>query len=162
MNVKLIAIAALGKSRQIGLNNDLPWSLPDEYQHFLETVKGQHVIIGRKNFDSHDGDVTGTFPLILTRSPDYKPPCGKSFTSLKEILTYAGENSIGTLYIIGGAEIYRLSLPFLSEFLWSEVDYDGPADAFFPEFLNYPWKTMAEEKHPGWTMRRLVKSPENI
>lgn len=162
MNVKLIAIAALGKSRQIGLKNDLPWSLPDEYQHFQETVRGQHVIIGRKNFDSHDGDVTGTFPLILSRSPEYKPACGLAFTNLKDILSYGQEKGIEKMYVIGGAEIYRLTLPFLSEFLWSEVDYDGAADAFFPEFQNYPWKKMAEEEHPGWTMRRLVKSPENI
>lgn len=162
MNVKLIAIAALGKSRQIGLNNDLPWSLPEEYRYFQETVRGQHVLIGRKNFDSHEGDVAGTYPLILSRNADYQPLCGKAFTSLKEVITYADEIAISKLYVIGGAEIYGLTLPFLSEFLWSEVEYDGPADAYFPEFTNFPWKVANEEKHPEWTMRRLVKSPENI
>ncbi len=161
MNVKLIAIAALGKSRQIGLKNDLPWSLPEEYQHFQKTVQGQYVIIGRKNFDSHEGDVTGTFPLILSRSPDYRPVCGKAFTTLEDIFLYARDKKIENIYVIGGAEIYRLTLPFLTEFLWSEVDYDGPADAFFPEFQNYPWKIASEEKQNGWTMRRLVKTPES-
>ena len=162
MNVKLIAIAALGKSRQIGLKNELPWSLPDEYKHFQETVKGQHVLIGRKNFESHNGDVTGTYPLVLTRDQDYQPANGKAFATLKEAMIWAEENKIKLLYVMGGAEIYRLTLPFLSEFLWSEVEYDGQADAFFPEFKQLPWKTLTEEKHPGWTMRRLVKSPENI
>ena len=162
MNVKLIAIAALGKSLQIGLKNDLPWNLPDEYQYYQQTVQGQYVIIGRKNFDSHKGDVKGTFPLILSRSPDYQPASGKAFTTLEGLLSYAKENKIEILYVIGGADIYRLTLPFLSEFLWSEVDYDGPADTFFPEFKNYPWKVMKEEKHHGWIMRKLVKTPENI
>ncbi len=162
MNVKLIAIAALGKSRQIGLNNDLPWSLPDEYQYFQDTVKNQHVLIGRKNFDSHDGDVTGTTPLILTRDKDYQPENGLAFTTLKDVIAYADAEKIENLYVIGGAEIYRLTLPFLSEFLWSEVDYDGEADAWFPEFKAFPWSVQAEEKHPGWILRKMVKSPEKL
>lgn len=162
MNVKLIAIAALGKSRQIGLLNELPWSLPDEYQHFQDTVRNQHVLIGRKNFESHNSDVTGAFPLVLTRDMNFTPASGKAFTTLKDAVTWAGENQIKVLFVMGGAEIYRLTLPFLSEFLWSEVDYDGAADAWFPEFKHLPWKTLAEEMHPGWIMRRLVKSPENI
>ena len=85
-----------------------------------------------------------------------------AFTTLQDAVTYAEKNNIKLLYVIGGAEIYRLTMPFLSEFLWSEVEYDGEADAWFPEFKNFPWKTLKEEKHHNWTMRRLVKSPENI
>ncbi|MES2528883.1 MAG: dihydrofolate reductase [Bdellovibrionota bacterium] len=162
MKVKLIAIAALGKSRQIGLKNDLPWSLPDEYQHFQDTVENQYVLIGRKNFESHDGDVKGTTPLILTRDKNYHPGKGKAFSTLKEVIDYAESEQIQKLFVIGGAEIYRLTLPFLSEFLWTEVDYDGEADAWFPEFKEFAWTILAEEKHPGWILRKMVKSPQKI
>lgn len=162
MNVKLIAIAALGKRRQIGIRGSLPWSLPEEYRQFQETVRNHHVLIGRKNFESHAGDVEGTTPLVLTRNPDFKTDKGIVVTTLKEAMDYARENQIEKIYVIGGAEIYRLTLPFLSEFLWSEVDYDGPADAWFPEFLSLPWKEESVEKHERWTLRRLVKTPERL
>lgn len=162
MKVKLIAIAALGKNRQIGLKDDLPWSIPDEYRHFLETVRGHHVLVGRKNFESHQGDVEGAIPLILTRNKDYKSTKGEVFQTIKDVGQYADENGIKEIYVIGGAEIYALSLPFLSEFLWSEVHYEGPADAWFPEFLHHPWEQVSEEKHSSWTFRRLVKTPEKI
>lgn len=162
MNVKLIAIAALGKNREIGLKSDLPWSIPDEYRHFRDTVKGQHVLIGRKNFETHDGDIDHTTPYILTRNKDYKSPAGHTVTSIKEAIALASQNGAETLYVIGGAEIYQLSLPYLSEFLWSEVDYNGEADAFFPEFLQYPWKTLEEIRHDRWTFRRLVKTPQTL
>lgn len=162
MKVKLIAIAALGKNRQIGLRNELPWSIPDEYRHFQETVRGNHVLIGRKNFELHSGDIVGTTPLILTRNRNYKSSRGKVFQTLREVTEYADQNDIGKIYVIGGAEIYQLSLPYLSEFLWSEVDYDGPADAWFPEFLPLDWKQLSEEKHHHWTLRRLVKTPEKL
>ncbi len=162
MNVKLIAIAALGKNREIGLKSDLPWSIPDEYRHFCETVQGQHVLIGRKNFETHDGDLDLTVPYILTRNRDYQAPKTHTVTSIKEALELAARNGADKMYVIGGAEIYQLSLPFLSEFLWSEVDYNGPADAFFPEFLQYPWETQEEVRHPQWTFRRLVKVPQTL
>lgn len=162
MKVKLLAIAAVGKRRQIGLKGELPWSIPDEYRHFQDTVRGQHVLIGRKNFESHAGDVEGAYPIVLTRNADYRPENGVAFGELSEVIEYAGKNNIPQIFVIGGAEIYRLTLPFLSEFLWTEVDYDGEADAWFPEFLNYPWTQLSEEKHPRWTLRRLVKVPEKI
>lgn len=162
MKVKLIAIAALGKKRQIGVNGGLPWSIPDEYRHYQETVRGQHVLIGRKNFESHNGDVTGTTPLILTRDVNYQSENGIVCRNLEEVSEYADKNKLKEIYVIGGAEIYKLTLPFVSEFLWSEVNYDGPADAWFPEFLHFPWKTVSEVKHPGWTMRKLVKTPEKL
>ncbi len=162
MNVKLIAIAALGKNREIGLKNDLPWSIPKEYEHFQETVLGQHVLIGRKNFESHDGDIDHTIPYILTRNKDYKTSTAQTVTSIKEALALAASDGADKVYVIGGAEIYQLALPYLSEFLWSEIDYQGPADAFFPEFLQYSWETLEEERHDGWTFRRLVKTPQNL
>lgn len=162
MKVKLLAIAALGKSRQIGLQGNLPWSIPDEYRHFQETVRGHHVLIGRKNFESHAGDVAGTTPLVLTRNRNYLPEKGLAFTDLKEVIAHADQNHISQIYVIGGAEIYRLTLPYLSEFLWSEVDYNGPADAWFPEFTHHPWKQVTEKTYPDWTFRRLVKVPEKL
>ncbi len=162
MNVKLIAIAALGKNRQIGVNGGLPWSIPDEYRHYQETVRGHHVLIGRKNFEAHGNDVLGTTPLILTRNGDYKTQKGIVLKNLKEVSEYADNNNLKEIFVIGGAEIYKLTLPFVSEFLWSEVDYDGPAEAWFPEFLHFPWKTVFEVKHPGWTVRKLVKTPEKL
>lgn len=162
MKVKLLAIAAVGKRGQIGLKGDLPWSIPEEYCHFQNTVRGQHVLIGRKNFESHDGDVTGTYPIVLTRNADFKPSNAVPLPDLNEVIAYADKNDIAQIYVIGGAEIYRLTLPFLSEFLLSEVDYDGEADAWFPEFSHLPWTLATEEKHDRWTFRRLVKVPEKI
>ena len=45
-------IAALTKNRVIGKDNDLPWSLPDDMKYFMNTTKGHHVIMGRKNYES--------------------------------------------------------------------------------------------------------------
>ena len=159
MKVKFIAIAALGKNREIGLNGKLPWDLPDEYQHFKNTVKGQYVLVGRKNFELHGSDVEGAMPLVLTRQP-YSHPNAVVFSSMNGVMEYAEDMDIKTIYVIGGGEIYNLSLPYLSEFFCSIVDYEGPADTYFPEYMFYEWEILNQEIHDQWTMYHMRKRPD--
>jgi dihydrofolate reductase len=160
MNVKLIAIAALGKNREIGLNGKLPWQLPDEYAHFLKTVKDQYVLISRKNLELNGGDIPGALPLVLTRDTTYQNNNALMFRDILEVISYAEDAELEKIYVIGGGEIYKLALPYISEFLWSEIDYNGPADTYFPDFSSFQWTKISEEKHSGWKLRRLVKIPQ--
>ncbi len=154
MKVKFIAIAALGKNREIGLQGKIPWSLPDEYEHFKETVKDHYVLIGRVNYELHGEQVEGTKPLVLSQSdPRY-------YSSMNEIIEFAEANMIEVIYVMGGAQIYELTLPYLSEFLCSVVDYEGPADQYFPEYLFYEWEIKRTEIHEKWSLYHMVKRPD--
>ncbi len=101
MNVKLIAIAALGKNRQIGLNGKVPWDLPDEYAQFLATIKDQYVLLGRKNFELHGKDVQGAYPLVLSRDPRYQAEKALVFQDILEVISYAEDSEIETIYVMG-------------------------------------------------------------
>jgi dihydrofolate reductase len=160
MNVKLIAIAALGKNREIGLKGKLPWSLPDEHAQYLEKIKEKYVIIGRKNLDFNNGDVEGAYPLVLSRSPHSSTETALFFTSLDHILSYLEEAEVEEAFVIGGGEIYELFLPYITEFYWTEVNYSGEADTYFPDFSAFEWQKLFEEKHSGWTLRKLIKIPK--
>jgi dihydrofolate reductase len=152
--VKFIAVAALGKNRQIGLNGGLPWKLPDEYEHFKKLVRGQYVLIGRKNYELHNEDVEGTKPLVLSRSDE------RYFKSMNEVITFATKNGIDRIFVVGGGEIYKLALPYVSEFYCSIIDYDGQADTFFPEYQFYEWEMLSEEVHEHWTVYHMKKHPD--
>lgn len=159
MTVKFIAISALGKNREIGLNGHIPWSIPDEYQHYKDTVKGHHVLIGRKNFESNNGDVEGAKPIVMTRNP-FTHPNAVSFSTMNDVIAYADQNKIEKIFVVGGAEIYKLTLPYLSEFICSIVDYDGPADTYFPEYMFYEWEVIDQQVHDKWTMYHFKKIPD--
>jgi dihydrofolate reductase len=161
MKVKLIAIAALGKNRELGLAGKLPWNIPAEYQHFLDTIKDQYVLVGRKNFEAHGGDIKGAYPLVLSRTQHDQNEQAIFFGDLLEVLSYAEDTELEKIYVIGGAEIYHLTLPYLSEFLWTEVDYQGPADVYFPDFSAFHWNKLYEQSHQGWKLRHLMKIPQS-
>lgn len=162
MNVKLIAIAALGKNREIGLNGSLPWSLPAEYRHFKSTVFGKYVLMGRKNFEAHGCKVEGAHPIVLTRDRKFAHENALVFNTIQEALGFMEESKLPELYVIGGAEIYQLALPFVCEFLWTEVDYQGPADTFFPDFSPFVWTIVSQQVHAGWKLRRMIKIPQKL
>lgn len=162
MNVKLIAIAALGKNREIGHKDKLPWNLPDEYEHFKRSIKDHFVLIGRKNFELHQRKVEGARPIVLTRDTSYRSEGAEVFQDLTQVMEFLESRKEDSAFVIGGAEIYKLTLPYLSEFLWTEVEYSGDADKFFPDFSMYDWKQTHEEKHPGWSLRKLIKTPQDL
>lgn len=159
MNSKLIAIAALGKNRQIGLNNALPWKLPDEYQHFLRTIRGKHVLVGRKNLEIQESDLGAKGIFVLSRGSSFEHPTAILVRDLNELKRELEARNIQELYVMGGAQIYELTLPYISEFHCSLVNYDGPADTYFPPYEELDWQVLQESQHPEWKFKLLKKKP---
>jgi dihydrofolate reductase len=160
MTVKFISISALGHNREIGLNGKIPWDLPDEYAHYQKTVKGQHVLIGRKNFELNKGDFPHSSPIVLSRNADFEASGAVVVKDMNEVIEHAREHKIEVIYVIGGAWIYDLTLPYISEFYCSIVDYEGPADTYFPQYMSYEWEVDATEIHEKWTLYHMIKRPD--
>jgi dihydrofolate reductase len=150
----------LGPNREIGLNGKVPWDLPDEFAHYKNIVKGQYVLIGRKNFELNKGDFPDSTPIVLTRNPDFEAQGAVVKNDMNAVIDYAQKNNIEVIYVIGGAEIYDLTLPYISEFYCSVVDYEGPADTYFPQYLSYEWEVIASEIHEKWTLYHMIKRPD--
>lgn len=132
-------IAATGKNREIGKDNDLLWNLPTDMKFFKDTTKNTTVVMGRKNYESippRFRPLPQRTNIVISRNPDYQAPECYVCTSLQEALDIAKENGEENVFIIGGAQIYDLALrqlPVDTIFL-THVDAEFPdADAFFPE-----------------------------
>jgi dihydrofolate reductase len=67
--------------------------------------------------------------------------------SLEEGLKIASNKELDKIFILGGAEIYKLALPFSQEMIITEIDTKPEADTFFPEFENKNWEITDLEKH---------------
>ena len=68
---KLSLIAALADNRVIGIDNRMPWHLPDDLQHFKRITMGKPMIMGRKTWESLPGLLPGRPHLVVNRDPDY-------------------------------------------------------------------------------------------
>lgn len=145
-------IAALSRNRVIGKNNDLPWRLPDDMKFFMETTRGHHVIMGRKNYDSLK-DKYKPLPdrvnIVVTRQHHFKAPGCQVVHSIEEGLKIAKENGEKEAFVIGGAEIYRLAFPYADRLYLTEIDAEVEGDVYFPEFRKEEWREVSRQHHPA-------------
>jgi dihydrofolate reductase len=159
----LSAIAAMSRNRVIGRANQLPWNIPEDMKYFRDKTKGRIMIMGRKTFESFGGKVLpGRFHIVITRQADYKfaHPQVKIVSSLEEAISAAKPliNQYGEeVFVIGGGEIYKQSLPVLDRLYLTiiEEDYDG--DAWFPEFDDKILKLKNTEKRQGFSFNIYEK-----
>ena len=141
------AIAAMSKNRVIGKDGDLPWHLPADLKYFKRKTLDHHIIMGRVNFETIGNPLPKRTNIILTRNPYYAVSNAFVVHSLEEALSLAYENGEEEAFVIGGEEIYRLSLPYLDRIYLTEIDLVTDGDTFFPELSNDEWIVTAEEPH---------------
>ncbi len=135
-------IAALSKNKVIGRNNDLPWKLPDDMKYFMETTKGHHAIMGRKNYDSIPPKfkpLPQRTNIVVTRQSDFNAPGCIVVDSVGKGLEIAKRNQEPEAFIIGGAEIYKLGLPHADRLYLTEINAVIEGDTYFPSFDDSQW-----------------------
>ncbi len=87
--------------------------------------------------------------MVITRDPFFIATGCLVVHSLREALDLAAANGEEEAFIIGGAEIYSLSLPFLDRLYLTEVDAEPEGDVFFPEIDLSEWNLISSESHPA-------------
>jgi dihydrofolate reductase len=143
----LTLLAALDRNQAIGKGNALPWHLPDDLKRFKALTLGHPILMGRKTAESLGRALPGRANLVLTRSGRAPFDGMRAVASIEEALEIAG-TSDAELCVIGGAEIYALTLPLADRLHLTHVDtVVEDADAFFPAFDAEDWQVVARESH---------------
>ena len=144
------AIAAVAQNRVIGANNDLIWRLPNDLKFFKKHTSGHAIIMGRKTWESMNGrPLPKRTNIIVTRNPEYQAEGGVVVTSIEAAIEKARELDETELFVIGGGEIYRQSMPLLNQLYYTHVHAEVPGDTYFPE-VNWPeWRELERTDYPA-------------
>ncbi len=150
MSVSLALIAALDRNCAIGRDNALPWHLPDDLKRFKALTLGKPILMGRKTAKAIGRALPGRRNLVLTRS-GHVPFAGmEAVSSLDDARAIAEADGARELCVIGGGELYTLTLPLAARMYLTFVDTSVEnADAFFPLFDPTRWRIVARETHPA-------------
>ncbi len=139
-------IVATDQQNGIGANNQLLWHLPADLKFFKQTTTGHTIIMGRKTFDSIGKPLPNRQSIVVTRQANLKIEGAKVFNAMADAL--AACNAENEVFIIGGAEIYKLALPFANKIYLTKVKGVFNADVFFPEILATEWKETEHTFYP--------------
>ena len=142
---RLSIISAMARNRTIGINNSLPWRLPEDLKHFKALTLGHHILMGRKTFESLPGILPGRPHVVITRNQDFQASGCVVAHSIDEAIALAGNDE--EIFFIGGADLYRQALDYAQRMYLTEIQSDFAGDAWFPEFDRNVWQESSREKH---------------
>ena len=151
---KLSAIVAMTSERIIGKDNDLPWRLPEDLKMFKRTTSGHPVVMGRKTWDSLGKykPLPGRQNIVITRDRNWSESGAEVIYGVDELKDLELENE--HVYVIGGAEIYKLFLPHLDELIVSHVYASHDGDTYFPSFDDFFGQFEVLEAYEKFEVRR--------
>ncbi|MDN3523209.1 dihydrofolate reductase [Halomonas ramblicola] len=149
--IPIAMIAAMAKNRVIGVDNQLPWYLPEDLKFFKRMTQAKPLVMGRKTFQSIGRPLPGRLNIVISRDPHFEPLGVRVCRSLDAALALADQQAaidgVEEIMVMGGAQIYAQALPRASRLYLTEVDVEVAGDARFPELDPAEWEEV--QRVPG-------------
>lgn len=131
--MKLTLIAAIGKNRELGKNNDMIWHLPQDLKFFRQQTSGHTIVMGRKTFESLPGKLPKRHHVVISRTCK---DLGKDIEMCESVEEFMKryKDADEEIYCIGGGMIYSEMLKYASRLVLTQIDANADAEVYFPEF----------------------------
>lgn len=153
-------IVAQGPKGEIGLDNKLLWHISEDLKMFKKITTGKAIVMGRKTFESIGKALPNRKNIVLTRDENFHANdvevIHDPLMAFEIALSY-DDSDESELIVIGGAEVFKLYMPYVQKIYLTEVDYKGPADAFFPEIDKNEWKEVSSQKFEKFQFKILER-----
>jgi dihydrofolate reductase len=153
--IRISSIAAMARNRVIGVANGLAWHIPEDFKYFKKTTLGHPVVMGRKSYESLGKPLPGR-PNIVISSSFQEPVNGDGpffVRTIDEALAFAQQKAeelnVEQIFIIGGGQIYKETLPITERLYITIIDREYEGDTYFPDFDWNDWNVVSEDKRDG-------------
>ena len=138
--MKITLIAAIDRLYGIGGENKIPWHCKEDFKHFKDTTWSHHIVMGRKTYESFPKPLKNRLHVVITRQENYQAAEGvvicKTIEEAMEFCKTKTDEWGNEVFIIGGGEIYKQTLPIADQLYITEIDKEFDGDTKYPEFTN--------------------------
>jgi dihydrofolate reductase len=142
-------IVAASENNVIGLNNNLPWNLPNDFKYFKNKTWGMPVIMGRKSYESLKKSLPGRINIVVTNKTNWQPGDAFVANNIDNAIEKAKESDAKEIFIIGGGEIFKQTIDIVSRIYLTRVHAVIDGDTFYPEIKKGQWKLVSEQSFPS-------------
>lgn len=162
--MNLTLIAAMSEDGGIGLQGQLPWHLPADLAHFKAHTVGKTVVMGRKTYESIGKPLPNRRNIVMSRQT-------MQITGVDVIHQLEDLKSLGSeeIMIIGGEQLYRLTLPWANQLILTTVHTHCQVDCWFPKIDLKQFECIADVFYPAdeknkfaMTFRTYFRKQKNI
>jgi dihydrofolate reductase len=146
---RVVMVAAVADNGVIGLDGDIPWSIPEDLRHFRETTRGNTVLMGRRTFESIGHPLPYRTNVVVTRNREWTADGVFVVHDVAEGIERARELE-GDVMVIGGGKVYVDAMPLADAQVLTEVHATPAGDTHYPEFDRSRWREVRREPHEGY------------
>ncbi len=150
MTLKFTGVVAMAEDRAIGINQSIPWRLPEDMKLFKRLTMGHPILMGRRTWESLGRPLPGRQSIVLTRDTGYRAEGATVIHDLSELENLELMDS--EIMVIGGAQIYAHLLPMMQKLYVSEVAGHYAADTWFPDFAHFFRRSTPQEQFNGFRL----------
>lgn len=134
-------IAAIGKNRELGQNNELIFKIPEDMEFFKNKTQGHPIIMGRKTHESIGRVLPNRLNIVVSRSMGETVSDNSDLVvvnSIEDGIKKAKETGSDEIFIIGGQKVFEEAIKFANRLYLTVVDSEVPdADVFFPDYSDF-------------------------
>lgn len=151
MTATISLIAAVADNGVIGNGGGMVWHIKSELKYFKAVTKGHPIVMGRKSLDALGKPLPHRTNIIISRNPDFTAPDCIVTTSLEAGLAaaqdVAARDGVNEIFIGGGADIYRQTLPLANRLYLTEIHMRPEGETTFPDFDRSQWQEVKRAFH---------------
>lgn len=137
-------VVAIAQNGMIGCANKLLWHISEDLKHFKRITSGGCVVMGRKTFESIGRALPNRRNVVISRNSDYVAEGCEIYRSIDDAI--AALSNLPEIFIIGGGDIYRQTLPLADKIEMTVVEKEFDGDTRFPKIDYGQWEITASEK----------------
>jgi dihydrofolate reductase len=150
-------IAAVSENGVIGVDNKLPWYIPEDLKRFKKLTSGNVVIMGRKTYQSIGKPLPNRLNIVISRNKDLVIPGCLVVHTMNQAIRKAGTDK--DIFIIGGGEIYNIGMVYANKIFLTKIHQEVEGDTTFPEIVEWDeykdmawgWHELEREEKEGYT-----------
>ena len=149
MNIVISHVVALSNNNVIGVDNNLPWNLKTDLNHFKNYTTNKIIVMGRKTFESIGRPLPNRLNFVVSRTID-EIKNAFVFKSTKEAIDVAkkkclDDENYNEIVIIGGGYLFKDTLEITNKLVLTNVDCDINGDVYYPDIDFKFWKEKSSE-----------------
>ena len=146
-------IVAATRNQVIGLDNQMPWHLPDDLRYFKQRTLGKPIIMGRKTWESLGRPLPGRLNIVISRQTDTVLEGAEVFADLEAAIQrgqeWAAQQGVDEVMVIGGGQIYQQALRLAQRVYLTRIELELEGDTFFPVLAAQQWQQVDAQAHPA-------------
>ena len=142
-------LVALSNNFVIGVNNDLPWKLKKDLQHFSAYTQNKAIVMGRKTYESIGRPLPNRKNIVISSSLESQEGL-EVVPNLNQAIEVASQwnkdNLAGDeIVLIGGGYVFEESKNIVNKLVLTRVECEINGDVFYPQIDLSDWKEISQE-----------------